>query len=86
MADAFKDRQRGEELRFEMSQELQFKTEARRNRLVRSEPRGQRGNNGVRKPFGASVEAVVCPAARVDVGRQNCDVWWGAAGGEGRGE
>ena len=34
MADAFKDRQRGEELRFEMSQELQFKTEARRNRLL----------------------------------------------------
>ena len=34
MADAFKDRQRGEELRFEMSQELQFKSEARRNRLL----------------------------------------------------
>ena len=34
MSDAFKDRERGEDLRFEMSQELQFKTEARRNRLL----------------------------------------------------
>ncbi len=34
MADAFKDREKGEELRFEMSQELQFKAESRRNRLL----------------------------------------------------
>ena len=34
MADSFKDRERGEEFRFEMSQELQFKAEARRNRLL----------------------------------------------------
>ncbi|MBT3305712.1 MAG: DUF1476 domain-containing protein [Alphaproteobacteria bacterium] len=34
MSDAFKNRERGEELRFEMSQELQFKCEARRNRLL----------------------------------------------------
>jgi len=34
MLDTFKDREKGEELRFEMSQELQFKAEARRNRLL----------------------------------------------------
>ena len=34
MSDTFKDRERGEEFRFEMSQELQFKTESRRNRLL----------------------------------------------------
>ena len=34
MSDTFKKRERGEELRFEMSQELQFKVEARRNRLL----------------------------------------------------
>jgi hypothetical protein len=34
MSDTFKDRERGEEFRFEMSQELQFKIEARRNRLL----------------------------------------------------
>ena len=34
MSDTFKNRERGEELRFEMSQELQFKVEARRNRLL----------------------------------------------------
>ena len=34
MADSFKERGKGEELRFEMSQELQFKAEARRNRLL----------------------------------------------------
>ncbi len=34
MSDTFKDRERGEEFRFVMSQELQFKTEARRNRLL----------------------------------------------------
>ncbi|NQV83452.1 MAG: DUF1476 domain-containing protein [Rhodospirillales bacterium] len=34
MSDTFKNRERGEELRFEMSQELQFKCEARRNRLL----------------------------------------------------
>ena len=33
MADSFKEREKGEELRFEMSQELQFKAESRRNRL-----------------------------------------------------
>ncbi len=34
MADTFKNREKGEELKFEMEQELQFKTEARRNRLL----------------------------------------------------
>tara|TARA_B100000315_G_scaffold194744_1_gene185486 strand:+ start:114 stop:455 length:342 start_codon:yes stop_codon:yes gene_type:complete len=34
MSDAFKDRERGEEFRFEISQEIEFKTEARRNRLL----------------------------------------------------
>ncbi len=34
MSDTLKDRERGEEFRFEMSQELQFKIEARRNRLL----------------------------------------------------
>ena len=34
MSDTFRTRERGEELRFEMSQELQFKAEARRNRLL----------------------------------------------------
>jgi hypothetical protein len=34
MSDTFKNRERGEELRFGMSQELQFKVEARRNRLL----------------------------------------------------
>ena len=34
MADSFKERGKGEELRFEMSQELQFKAESRRNRLL----------------------------------------------------
>ena len=34
MSDSLKDRERGEEFRFEMSQELQFKIEARRNRLL----------------------------------------------------
>jgi len=34
MADAFKDREKGEEFRFEMEQELRFKAESRRNRLL----------------------------------------------------
>ncbi len=34
MADKFKERERGEELRYEMDQELQFKAESRRNRLL----------------------------------------------------
>ena len=34
MADAFKEREKGEEFKFEMEQELQFKAEARRNRLL----------------------------------------------------
>ena len=34
MSDTFKDRERGEEFRFEMDQELQFKSEARRNRML----------------------------------------------------
>tara|TARA_B100001996_G_scaffold336423_1_gene287680 strand:- start:161 stop:484 length:324 start_codon:yes stop_codon:yes gene_type:complete len=34
MSDAFEDKERGEEFRFEMSQELRFKIEARRNRLL----------------------------------------------------
>lgn len=34
MVDAFKEREKGEEFRFEMEQELQFKAEARRNRLL----------------------------------------------------
>ncbi len=34
MADTFKEREKGEEFRFEMEQELQFKTIARRNRLL----------------------------------------------------
>ena len=34
MSDTLKDRGKGEELRFEMSQELQFKAESRRNRLL----------------------------------------------------
>jgi len=34
MADSFKDRERGEELRYEMEQELRFKAESRRNRLL----------------------------------------------------
>ncbi len=34
MSDTFKKREKGEEFRFEMEQELQFKAEARRNRLL----------------------------------------------------
>ena len=34
MSDLLKDKERGEEFRFEMSNELQFKIEARRNRLL----------------------------------------------------
>lgn len=34
MADSFKDRQKGEEFRYEMEQEIQFKAESRRNRLL----------------------------------------------------
>ncbi len=34
MSDAFDDREKGEELKFEMEQELHFKTESRRNRLL----------------------------------------------------
>ena len=34
MSDTLKDKERGEEFRFEMSNELQFKIEARRNRLL----------------------------------------------------
>ena len=37
MADKFRDREKGEELRYEIEQELQFKAESRRNRL--SSPR-----------------------------------------------
>ncbi len=34
MADTFKEREKGEEFRFEMEQELRFKAESRRNRLL----------------------------------------------------
>jgi len=34
MSDVFKNREKGEEFRFEMSQELRFKAESRRNRLL----------------------------------------------------
>ena len=34
MADRFRDREKGEELRYEIEQELQFKAESRRNRLL----------------------------------------------------
>ncbi len=34
MADSFKDREKGEEFRYEMEQEIQFKAESRRNRLL----------------------------------------------------
>ena len=34
MADSFKDREKGEEFRFEMEQEFVFKAESRRNRLL----------------------------------------------------
>ena len=34
MADSFKEREKGEEFRFEMEQEIQFKAESRRNRLL----------------------------------------------------
>ncbi len=34
MSDSFKERGKGEEFRYEMEQELQFKAEARRNRLL----------------------------------------------------
>ena len=34
MADSFKERRKGEEFKYEMEQELQFKTESRRNRLL----------------------------------------------------
>ncbi len=34
MADSFKEREKGEEFRYEMEQELQFKAESRRNRLL----------------------------------------------------
>ncbi len=34
MADSFKEREKGEEFRFEMEQELVFKAESRRNRLL----------------------------------------------------
>ena len=34
MADRFKEREKGEEFKYEMEQELQFKAESRRNRLL----------------------------------------------------
>ena len=34
MADRFRDREKGEELRYGIEQELQFKAESRRNRLL----------------------------------------------------
>ncbi len=34
MADSFKDREKGEEFRYEMEQEILFKAESRRNRLL----------------------------------------------------
>ena len=34
MADSFKDREKGEEFRFEIEQEILFKAESRRNRLL----------------------------------------------------
>lgn len=34
MADSFKEREKGEEFRYEMEQELRFKAESRRNRLL----------------------------------------------------
>ncbi len=34
MADGLNERRKGEEFRFEMNQELQFKAESRRNRLL----------------------------------------------------
>ena len=34
MSDTFKEREKGEEFRYEMEQELQFKAESRRNRLL----------------------------------------------------
>ncbi len=34
MADKFRDREKGEELRYEIEQEIQFKAESRRNRLL----------------------------------------------------
>ena len=34
MADSFKEREKGEEFRFEMEQEFVFKAESRRNRLL----------------------------------------------------
>ena len=34
MADSFKDREKGEEFRYEIEQELLFKAESRRNRLL----------------------------------------------------
>ncbi len=34
MADSFKKREKAEEFRYEMEQELQFKAESRRNRLL----------------------------------------------------
>ena len=34
MADTFMEREKGEELRYEIEQELQFKAESRRNRLL----------------------------------------------------
>ncbi len=34
MADSFKEREKGEEFKFEMEQELRFKAESRRNRLL----------------------------------------------------
>lgn len=34
MADSFKERGKGEELRYEIEQEIQFKAESRRNRLL----------------------------------------------------
>ena len=34
MADSFKDREKGEEFRYEIEQEILFKAESRRNRLL----------------------------------------------------
>lgn len=34
MADSFKQREKGEEFKYEMEQEFQFKAESRRNRLL----------------------------------------------------
>jgi len=34
MADSFKEREKGEEFRYEIEQEIQFKAESRRNRML----------------------------------------------------